>query len=108
MKINDKIISYEVTGNLRKLSSGAADGLEKERLSSEKQVQAQQPDGDAIVHLSQATREAKAIREFLGSLPEFRAEKVALMREKIESGAYEVNYEAVADKLVDAFMDDLM
>jgi hypothetical protein len=42
------------------------------------------------------------------SLPEARAEKVALLREKIESGAYEVNSGAVADRLVDAFIEDLL
>jgi flagellar biosynthesis anti-sigma factor FlgM len=109
MKIDDKIISYEVSGSMRKISPGAADRLEREKLSPEKQVHEQQrPEGDTIVHLSQATKEAKAIREALASLPDVRDEKVALMREKIESGAYNVDYEGVADKLVDAFMDDLM
>ena len=38
MKIDDKIISYEVSGNMRKLSPAGADRLEKEKFSSEKQV----------------------------------------------------------------------
>jgi flagellar biosynthesis anti-sigma factor FlgM len=109
MKIDDKIISYEVTGNIRKLSPGGAERLEKEKLSSEKQVSDQQPlEGDAIVHLSQAGREAKALKEFLVTLPDMRNEKVSLLREKIETGTYEVDYAGVAGKLVDAFIEDLL
>jgi hypothetical protein len=70
MKMDDKILSWGVAGNMRGFCPGAADGH--------------------------------------SSLPEARAEKVALLREKIESGAYEVNSGAVADRLVDAFIEDLL
>jgi flagellar biosynthesis anti-sigma factor FlgM len=106
MKIHDKMISGEVTGNACELSRRAADRLEKERRSPEKQGQEPPPKGGAIVQFSQVTKESETIREVLASLPEVRAEKVALMRERIESGTYEMNYESVAEKLVDAFMDD--
>jgi flagellar biosynthesis anti-sigma factor FlgM len=109
MKIDDKIISYEVPGNMRKVSPGAPDRLEAEKLPPETQVREEQPmEGDAIVHLSRTSREAKAIREFLDSLPDVRRDKVSLVRDKIASGTYEVNYEGVADKLVDAFIEDLL
>jgi len=109
MKIDDKIIGYEVTGNIRKPSPGGTERLEKEKLSSEKQVSDQQPlEGDAIVHLSQATREAKAIKAFLATLPDVRNEKVSFLRDKIESETYELNYEGVAGKLVDTFIEDLL
>jgi negative regulator of flagellin synthesis FlgM len=108
MKIDDKIISYELTGKLRKLSSGDAERVAKERLPAERHVQEQQPpQGDAIVHLSEASREAQAVMELLASLPDVRNDVVADMKERIETGTYEVNYEAVADKLVDTFIDDL-
>jgi len=109
MKIDDKLISYEVTGNARKLSPGGANRPEKEMVSSDKSVSDRQPlEGDAIVHLSQATREAKAIREFLDSLPDVRTDKISLLRDRIASGAYSLNYEGVAGKLVDAFLEDLL
>ena len=109
MKIDDKMISYEVTGNTRKLSPAGADRLEKEKLPSENQVSEQKAlAGDAIVHFSQAGREAKAVREFLDSLPDVRSDKVSLIREKIESGTYSLNYEGVAGKVVDAFLEDLL
>lgn len=109
MKIDDKIISYEMTGDMGKLSKAASERVEKEKLLSDQQVQTQQPpEGDAIVHLSQATREANAIRDLIASFPDVREEKVARLREKIESGDYRVDHEAVADKMVDAFLDDLI
>ena len=108
MKIDDKILSYELTGNLRKASPGDAEKVEQERLQAEKRLKEQQPpEGDAIVHLSQASKEAKALREFIASLPDVRKDVVADVRERIETGTYDINYEAVADKMVDAFMDDL-
>jgi negative regulator of flagellin synthesis FlgM len=108
MKIDDKIISYELTGNIRKLSPGDTERVEQEKLHPEKQVQEQkQPEGDAIVHLSQASKEAQAVKELIGSLPDARDDVVASMRGKIETGTYEVKYEAVADKMVDAFLNDL-
>jgi len=70
MKMDDKILSWEVAGNMRDFCPGAADGH--------------------------------------SSLPEARAEKVARLREKIESGAYEVDSEAVADRLVDSFIEELL
>ena len=109
MKIDDKIISYEAAGNTRKLSPAGADRIEKEKISSENQVSEQKLLGaDAIVHLSQAGREAKAIREFLDSLPDVRSDKVSLISEKIASGTYSLNYEGVAGKVVDAFLEELL
>lgn len=97
---------YEVTGNMRNLSSGTRGELEKERPSSGEKVQEQRLGRDVIVHHSQATREEKAVWEVLATLSEVRKEKVALMKEKIASGAYQINYEALAERLVNALLED--
>ena len=109
MKIEDKIISYEVTGNLKNLSAGSAERLERERLAAgEKASEQAPPEGDAVVRLSEASKEAQRIKEAVTSQPEIREDKVASIREKLESGNYAVDYEGVAEKLVNAFLDDLM
>jgi negative regulator of flagellin synthesis FlgM len=109
MKIDDKIMSYELTGNIGKLSPGGTEKVEEEKLHPDKQVQEQKPpEEDAVVHLSQASKEAQAVEELLGSLPDVRDDVVASIRSKIETGTYEVKYEAVADKMVDAFLNDLV
>lgn len=107
MKIDDKILSYELTGNLRKLSPGDTKKLESEKLQPDRQG-LDAPDEDAVVHLSRASQEAQAIKKFLASLPDVRGDVVAGIREKIEAGTYKINHEAVADKMVDAYMNDLI
>jgi flagellar biosynthesis anti-sigma factor FlgM len=109
MKIDDKIISYEVTGNMRNLSPGGTDRVEREKPTAGEKVSEQAPpEGDAIVRLSEASKEAQRIKEIVLSQPEIREDKVASTREKIESGDYAVDYEGVADKLVNAFIEDLI
>jgi len=109
MKIDDKITSYEVTGNMRNLSPGGAERLERETLTAgEKVSEHEHPEGDAVVRLSEASKEAQRIKDVITSQPEVREDKVASAREKIESGEYAVDYEGVADKLVNAFIDDLI
>ncbi|MBN2032571.1 MAG: flagellar biosynthesis anti-sigma factor FlgM [Deltaproteobacteria bacterium] len=58
--------------------------------------------------MSRSAKEMKVVREFLASFAHVRSEKVALMREKIKSGTYRINYEGVADKVVEAFIEDLI
>jgi len=109
MKIDDKITSYEVTGNMRNLSPGGAERMERENLAAGGKVPEQAPvEGDAVVRLSEASKEAQRIKDVVTSQPEIREDKVASAREKIESGDYAVDYEGVADKLVNAFIDDLI
>lgn len=109
MKIEDKFISYEVAGNLKGLSPGSAERLERERLAAAEKAWEQVPtEGDAVVRLSEASKEAQRIKEVVTSQPEIRQDKVASIREKLESGNYAVDYEGVADKLVNAFLEELL
>jgi negative regulator of flagellin synthesis FlgM len=109
MKIEDKIISFEVAGNLKNISPSGAERLERERLAAGEKVPEQaSAEGDAVVRFSEASKEAQRIKEAVASQPEIREDKVASVREKLESGSYEVDYEGVADKLVDAFIEDLI
>jgi len=109
MKIDDKIISYEMMGNMRNLPPGGADRVEREKATAGEKVSEQEhPEGDAIVRLSEASKEAQRIKEIVTSQPEVRKDKVTSMREKIESGNYAVDYKGVADKLVNAFIEDLI
>jgi flagellar biosynthesis anti-sigma factor FlgM len=94
---------------MRNLSPGGADRVEKEKPTAGERVSEQAPPaGDAIVRLSEASREAQRIKEIVTSQPDIRADKVASAREKIEAGEYAVDYEGVADKLVNASIEDLI
>jgi negative regulator of flagellin synthesis FlgM len=51
--------------------------------------------------LSQRAQEVLAARKALAAIPDVRAEKVAELRQKISSGTYEVDAEAVARKILE-------
>ena len=58
------------------------------------------------VELSSASREAVKIRSILEQTPAVRAELVQGLKEKIESGEYEVDSRKVAEKLILNFLSE--
>ncbi len=63
---------------------------------------------DAIVNLSQASKEASLMENAIAEAPDIRQDKVLALKEKIATGQYELNPQAIADKMVDHFTNDLM
>ncbi|MBU0986975.1 MAG: flagellar biosynthesis anti-sigma factor FlgM [Proteobacteria bacterium] len=108
MKINDKIINYEISKHLSQSAQPATEAQGEKQLSENKKVSATDQSGqDAIVNLSPALKEAQIIKEVIASEPDVREEKVAQLKQQIESGRYQVDHMAVADKLVDSFLDEI-
>ena len=108
MKIDDRIINYEIN---RQLSQSNPNGVEK---IDDKQVLAgkdskgnEQLKENAIVDLSQNSKEVQKIKEVVESSPDLREEKVSELKDRIESGRYNIDNERVADRLVDAFLEDI-
>jgi flagellar biosynthesis anti-sigma factor FlgM len=62
---------------------------------------------DAIVNLSEASREVQKAREAIDSEPDIRLEKVREMQQEIEKGAYEVDYDKTAEKMLGYFIDEM-
>jgi flagellar biosynthesis anti-sigma factor FlgM len=108
VKIDDKVVSYEIDKYISKSTPNANEKIEGKQLSEEKQAEGKDRlSQDIVVHLSQASKEAQLIKEIISSEPEVREDKVSALRESIKSGKYKIDNEAVADRLVDAFMDDI-
>lgn len=63
---------------------------------------------DAIVNLSQASKEALLMETAIADSPDIRQDKVLALKEKIATGQYEINPQAIADKMVDHFTNDFM
>ena len=63
---------------------------------------------DAIVNLSQASKEASLMKTAIADTPDIRQDKVLALKEKIAAGQYGLNPQAIADKMVDHFTNDLM
>ena len=108
MNINNKIINYDISKHLSQSAKDAAGQVEEKPPASGQQVEGADRSGqDTIVNLSPALKEAQAIKEIIASEPEIREDKVAEIKERIESGNYRIDHQAVADKLVDSFLDEL-
>jgi len=77
-------------------------------LPNEKKIegpgQAKQAD---VVSLSQASTESRKISDIIESAPDIREERVASIKESIESGRYKVDNDLVADKLVKSILEEI-
>jgi negative regulator of flagellin synthesis FlgM len=108
MKIDNRIIHYEINKQLPKPTENEVDGIGGKQTSGEQKVEEKNPSGqDTIVNLSTASKEAQTAREIIASEPDVREDKVAELRKRIESDNYTIDNKAVADKIVDAFMDEI-
>ena len=61
----------------------------------------------AIVNLSDASKEVQKARVAIDSEPDIRLEKVREIQQEIEKGAYEVDYDKTAEKMLGYFIDEL-
>ncbi len=108
MKIDDKILNYEISKYLPKSTPNATEKIGEKQLSEKQKVEGtERSDQDTIVNLSQASKEAQKIREIISSEPDVREDKVSDLKERIESGKYEIDHKAVADRLVSELIDEL-
>jgi negative regulator of flagellin synthesis FlgM len=109
MKIDNRIINYEISKQLPKRQGNEIEGMEGQQTSNEPKVEEKNQSGhDTIVNLSTASKEAQTAREVIASEPDVREDKVAELRDRIESGNYTVDNKAVADKIVDSFIDEIL
>ena len=105
MKIENAYTAYEMDKAASKISPLASTSGTPEA----KPVQGKEPaDNDAVVNLSNASREAQLIEKTVADTPDIREDKVMALKEKIEAGQYQVDAQATADKLVDHFTMDFL
>lgn len=109
MKIDDKMLNYEISKHLPKSTPDATDKVgEKQQTDGQRIEGGGQQGQDTVVNISQASKEAQRIKEIVASEPDIREDKVAELKDKIERGTYKVDNNAVADKLVDSFLDEVL
>ena len=108
MKIDDRFLSYEISKQLPTSASDSKGKIEREKLPEEQNIEGKnRSEQDTIVNLSTSLKEAQLINEVSSSEPDIREDKVSALREQVDSGNYRVDPKAVADKLVDAFIDEI-
>ena len=64
------------------------------------------PNSDAVVNLSQASKEIQIAQKAVEETPDIRAEKVEDIKTQVANNTYEINYDKVADKIVGTMFDD--
>ena len=108
MKIDDRIINYEISKQLSKSAQNTTEVDKEKKLSDEQKFEGKaEPGQDTIVNLSPALKETQLAKEIIASEPDIREDKVSELKQKIESGKYTIDNKAVADKLVDSFIDEI-
>jgi len=63
------------------------------------------PVKDTRIQVSSKAEGASKARKVAQEAPDVRAEKIAALKEKIESGNYQPDFEAVADRMVNDHME---
>jgi negative regulator of flagellin synthesis FlgM len=108
MKIDNRIIHYEINKQLPKPTQNEMDGIKGSQNQDGQKVQEKnQTPQDTIVNLSTASKDAQIAKKVVDSEPDVREDKVAELKNQIESGNYTIDHKAVADKMVDSFMDEI-
>jgi negative regulator of flagellin synthesis FlgM len=108
MKIDNRIIHYEINKQLPKNVENDIEGTGEKKASNEPKIEGNtQPQQDTIVNLSTVSKEVQTAKEIIASEPDVREDKVSELKARIESGNYTIDNKAVADKMVDSFMDEI-
>ena len=108
MKIDDRIINYEINKQLPNSNPNEVERTDDKKVIAEKNsIGSGQSKENAIVNLSQNSKEVQKIKEVVQSSPDLREEKVAELKDRIESGTYNIDNDGVAEKLVNAFLEEI-
>jgi negative regulator of flagellin synthesis FlgM len=106
MKIDSKIANYEIAKNLSNTNSVMAN--EKQSPKGVTADQNETKPQDTIVQLSRASKETQLADKIISTTPDIRADKVAEIRERIESGKYEIDHEKIAAKMIDNDLEEIL
>ena len=106
MKI-DNVYPYDISQQHKPAASDPGPAGGRQAADDVKVSGQQEGTSDTVVHFSEASRTAHAVREAVAASPDLRAEKVDALKKAVASGGYHVDPAAVADKLVDTLLDDV-
>jgi negative regulator of flagellin synthesis FlgM len=104
MKITDN--GYEITRYINK--KVLTPGKERSEKASAQSNVYPESMGDAIVNLSEVSKDIQKAREVIESEPDVRLEKVRAIQDELERGAYEVRAEEIAHKILGYFVDEMV
>lgn len=105
MKIDNKILGYEISQQITKPATNINEG---QQLQDGQKSQEVKPESQDTIDISQASKELQLAKETIASVPDVREDKTAEVMNKIDTGTYRIDNKAVADKMVGSFIDELL
>lgn len=109
MKIDNRIIHYEISKLPPKQPQNEIEGMREKQATDESKVEGKKQSGqDTVVNLSTMSKDFRTAREIIASEPDVRENKVSELKKRIESGKYVIDHKAIADKLVESFLDEIV
>lgn len=109
MKIDDKMIQYEISQNLPKSISNESGRIDERRAADGSKTEGKEHVGpNTTVEFSKASKEAQRIHDVISATPDVREDKVNELKAKIESGNYRIDHDAVAGKIIDDVLEEIL
>ena len=102
MKINS---GSEITSYINKSALNEAKKIaEKNHTTEGAQDEAKE---GAIVDLSQRSKDIQKVQDVIQTEQEIRLEKVKAIKQRVENGEYEIDFDGTAEKIVKSFLDEM-
>ena len=60
----------------------------------------------AVVDLSQRSKDVQKVQQAIQSKPDVRLDKIKVIKEKLEKGTYEIDFDGTAEKMLRSFLDE--
>lgn len=106
MKIDDRMMNYEIHQKVSNPAAGVGETGDKQTAAHKIEGSTASQQG-TIVELSPALKEAEQIKQIVAAEPDIRTEKVNGIKAQIEAGTYKIDANEIADKLVNASLEEL-
>jgi len=106
MNIENTYPNYEMGKRPLRSDQPVSDNVGSISESKKSSIEDKGTNPDAVVNISQASKEAQLIEKTIAKTPDIRNEKVMAIKEKINTGQYDVNPQAIADKMVEYFTNN--
>ena len=103
MKITNGI-GYETNKYIDKTTANQERGADNKSIQNTGDA----PKSDAVVNLSQASREIQIAQKVIEETPNIRVEKVGAIKAQLNNNTYEIDHDKVADKILGTMIDELI
>jgi negative regulator of flagellin synthesis FlgM len=61
-----------------------------------------------MLEISQTGKDYQVARQIVAHTPDIREDRVSDIKQRMESGTYDISMEQVADKLADSYFDEML